>query len=187
MAVVTICRKESLLLFPLFPHLFAMKWWGRMPWSSFFECWVLSQLFQFPYKVVTFSALRNRFSSLATHHMAYRTSLIMDWTRFSSSGIAVLTTEPQGRFILKDSYCCLVAKSVWLFATPWTVARQTLLSMEFCRQEYWSGLLFPPPGNIPHPGIEPMSLALTGWFFTSKPPGKPKGFYRGLQPVKVLV
>ena len=60
-------------------------------------------------------------------------------------------------------------------------------SMRFSRQEYWSGLLFPPPGNIPHPGIEPMSLALTGWFFTTKPPGKPKGFYRGLQLVKVLV
>ena len=38
-------KKKSLSLFPLFPHLFAMKWWDRMPWFSFFECWVLSPLF----------------------------------------------------------------------------------------------------------------------------------------------
>ena len=41
-------RKWSLSLFPLFPHLFAMKWWDRMPWPSFYECWVLSQLFHSP-------------------------------------------------------------------------------------------------------------------------------------------
>ena len=50
MAAVTICRdfgaqEHSLSLFPLFPHLSAVKWWDWMPWSSFFECWVLSQLF----------------------------------------------------------------------------------------------------------------------------------------------
>ena len=47
------------------------------------------------------------------------------------------------------------------------------LSMGFCRQAYWSGLLFPSPGDIPDPGMEPMSLALAGRFFTSKPPRKP--------------
>ena len=50
MAAVTICsnfgaQKQSQPLFPLFPHLFPMKWWDRMPWSSFSECWALSQLF----------------------------------------------------------------------------------------------------------------------------------------------
>ena len=49
---------------------------------------------------------------------------------------------------------------VLLFATPWTVAHQVPLSMEFPRQEYWSGLPFPPPGELPDPGIEPISLAL---------------------------
>ena len=44
---------------------------------------------------------------------------------------------------------------VWLFATPWTVAYQTPQSMEFSRQEYWSGLPFPSPGDLPNPGIEP--------------------------------
>ena len=59
------------------------------------------------------------------------------------------------------------------FATPWTVARQALLSIGFPRQEYWSGLPFPPLGNLPNPGIEPTSSALAGGFFTTEPPGKP--------------
>ena len=49
---------------------------------------------------------------------------------------------------------------VRLFATPWTVAHQTPLSMGFSRQDYWSGLPFPYPGNLPDPGIEPRSPAL---------------------------
>ena len=56
---------------------------------------------------------------------------------------------------------------VLLFVTLWTVALQALLSMGFSRQEYWSGLPSPPPGNLPDPGIEPaslMSLALAGEF-----------------------
>ena len=44
--------KESLLLFPLFPHLFAMKWWDQMPWSQYLECWVLSQLFHSPFAFI---------------------------------------------------------------------------------------------------------------------------------------
>ena len=56
---------------------------------------------------------------------------------------------------------------VWLFAIPWTVAHQASLSMEFSRQEYWSGLPFLPPGNIPDPGIKhtsPVSPSLAGRF-----------------------
>ena len=59
------------------------------------------------------------------------------------------------------------------FVTPWTVACQALLSMEFSRQEYWSRLPFPPPGNLPDPGIDPTSLTLADGFFTTAPPGKP--------------
>ena len=58
--------------------------------------------------------------------------------------------------------------SVLLFVTPWTAARQVPLSMWFPRREYWSGLLFPIPEDLPNPGIEPMSLvspALTCGFF----------------------
>ena len=59
---------------------------------------------------------------------------------------------------------------VQLFATPWTVACQASLSLGFSRQEYWSGLPFPTPGDLPHPGIEPKSpksSALVGGFFTT--------------------
>ena len=57
--------------------------------------------------------------------------------------------------------------------TPWTVAYQAPLSMGFPRQEYWSGLPFPPPGYLPDPGIEPMSPAMAGRFFTIELPRKP--------------
>ena len=65
---------------------------------------------------------------------------------------------------------------VQLFAMPWTVAHQASLSVEFSKQEYWSGLPFPVPGDLPDPGIEPVSLAspaLAGEFSTTEPPGKP--------------
>ena len=58
------------------------------------------------------------------------------------------------------------------FATPWTVAQQASLSMRFPRQEYWNGLSFPSPEDLPNPGIDPGSPALTGRFFTTESPGK---------------
>ena len=63
---------------------------------------------------------------------------------------------------------------VHLFATPWTVAHQAPLSVGFSRQEYWSGLPFPSPGDLPDPGVEPRFPALQADALTSKPPGKPK-------------
>ena len=65
---------------------------------------------------------------------------------------------------------------VQLFATPWTADCQALLSMKFSKQEYFSGLPFPTPRDLPNPGIEPMSPAspaLAGGFFTTEPSGKP--------------
>ena len=60
-----------------------------------------------------------------------------------------------------------------LFVTPWTVVHQVPLSMGFSRQEYWSGLLFPSPENLPNPGIKPRFPA---WqiLLSSEPPGKPR-------------
>ena len=58
-----------------------------------------------------------------------------------------------------DMPCALVLSCVQLFVTPWTAACQAHLSMEFSRQEYWSGLLFLTPGYLPHPRIEPTFLA----------------------------
>ena len=60
---------------------------------------------------------------------------------------------------------------VRLFATPWTVAHQASPSMGFSRQEYWSGLSFPSPGDLLHPGIEPRSLALQADALPSEPQG----------------
>ena len=78
---------------------------------------------------------------------------------------------------------CVVAWKLegwWLFscsavfdsATAWTVARQAPLSMGFSRQEYWSGLLLPPPGDLPDPGVEsvsPTAPASASRFFTTEP------------------
>ena len=67
----------------------------------------------------------------------------------------------------------MVLGRAWLFATPCTVPRQAALSMEFSRQEHWSGLSVPTPGDLPNPGIEtvsPVSPALAGGFFAAEPP-----------------
>jgi len=58
-------------------------------------------------------------------------------------------------------------------ATPWSIAHQAPLSMGFSRQEYWSGLPFPSPGDLPNPGIKPRSPTLQADALTSEPPGKP--------------
>ena len=65
---------------------------------------------------------------------------------------------------------------IQLFVTPWTAAYQAPLSMAFSRQEYWSELPFPTPGDLPDPWVKPVSftsLALTGGFVTTAPSGKP--------------
>ena len=89
-----------------------------------------------------------------------------------------LATEKQQQ--KNDSrYCAILqyysrAQSCWLFATAWTVAHQTPLSMGFFRQEYWSGLPFPSPRNLPNSGIEPkfpLSLALQADSLGAKPLG----------------
>ena len=71
---------------------------------------------------------------------------------------------------------CVRAQSLVVtdsFETPWTVAHQAPLSLGFPRQEYWSLLPFPFPGDLPGPGIEPTSPVLVGRFFTTEQPGKP--------------
>ena len=72
----------------------------------------------------------------------------------------------------------------WLSVIPRTVARQAPLSMGFSREAYWSGLLCPPPGDLPDPAIEPsspVSLALAGRFFTTEPLGKPQVVCRSVE------
>ena len=70
---------------------------------------------------------------------------------------------------------------VQLFATPWTVAHQAPLPMGFSRQEYWSELPFPSPGDLPDPGIKLRSPTLQADALTSEPPGKPSFFFKGVK------
>ena len=76
-----------------------------------------------------------------------------------------------------DNYVCVccVFSPVRLFVTPWTIAHQAPLFMGFPRQ-YWSGLPFPSPGDLPNPGIEPRSPTLQADSLLSEPPGKLKAF-----------
>ena len=67
-----------------------------------------------------------------------------------------------------------VAQSCPTLCDPWTVAHQAPPSMGFSRQEYWSGLPFPFPGDLPNPGIKPRSPTLQADTLTSAPPGKPR-------------
>ena len=76
---------------------------------------------------------------------------------------------------------------VRLFATPWTVAYQAPPSMGFSRQEYWSGLPFPSPGDLPDPGIESGSPTSRADALTSEPPGKPYNVLNFQQIIITLV
>ena len=86
--------------------------------------------------------------------------------------------EGGGREVQEAGGICMCAcmlshfSHVQLFVTPWTTAHESPLSMGFSRQEYWSGWLCPPPGDLPDPKMEPksfMSPALAGSFFTTSP------------------
>ena len=92
------------------------------------------------------------------------------------------TSRPTIYFSFSHLLLCLVAKSCPTLVTPWAVAHQAFLTMKFSSQEFWSGLPFPSPGHLPSPGIEPMSAALAGGFFTTEPPGKTPFF---ILPLKV--
>ena len=89
-------------------------------------------------------------------------------------------------FSLAIVHVCQSLGCVQPFATPWTVAHQAPLSMEFSRQEYWSGLPCPSPGDLPDPGIKPRFPASQADALPSEPPGKPLvvwpikwGYYNG--------
>ena len=82
---------------------------------------------------------------------------------FSNLGRAVRFENIHLTLIIIKTYCVL--SYVQLFVTPWTVAHQAPVSMGLSRQEYWCGLPFPSPGDLPDPGIKSASPALAGRFF----------------------
>ena len=93
--------------------------------------------------------------------LGYPSSPIPPKPCFPSHIIHVNTLECSYLYVLHISYMYAQSLSrVWLFATPQTVAHQILLSMGFSKQEYWSGLPFSTPGELPNPGIESVSPAL---------------------------
>ena len=101
-----------------------------------------------------------------------RTPLLPTLTQSSETQVGFLTPEQLDNELcyLKPLTCACVFGHVPLFATPWTVACQASLSLEFSRQEYWSKLSFVPPGHLPDPGTELTSLvaiALAGRFLTT--------------------
>ena len=100
-----------------------------------------------------------------------RASSTLSWSVFlglvSDFNICILTTYIQLLLLLYK-----LLSHVQLSSTPWTVAWQTPLPTGFPRWEHWSGLPFPSPGGLPHPGTEPLSPALAGGFFTVNHQGK---------------
>ena len=79
---------------------------------------------------------------------------------------------PRGPNLSLPSVCAQLLGHIWLFVAPWSVSHQAPLSMGFSRQEYWSGLPFPSPGDLPHSGIEPGSLAMQPASLPTELPGK---------------
>ena len=84
-----------------------------------------------------------------------------DYSRFENLEVGTIKGISEAAYMV-------VSDSV----TTWSVAHQTPLSMEFSRQEYWCGLQFPPPGDLPHPGIKPWYLALQADSLPFEVPGK---------------
>ena len=105
-------------------------------------------------------------------HKDSEPSTEVNHTASSYQGRQVWSNVKHPNHFLKVCVCVKSLSRVWLFATPWTIAHQAPLSMGFSRQEYWSGVPFPSPGDLPNPGIEPRSPALQADALTSEPPGK---------------
>ena len=102
-------------------------------------------------------------------------------------------SKPNNRNIIKQKQYFNkfnVLSCVQLFAILWTEDHQAPLSMGFSRQEYWSGLPFPPPGDLSDPGIEPTSPAspsVAGRFFTTEPPWKRNKFNKDFKMTIIII
>ena len=129
--------------------------------------------------VITPLWLSGSWRSLANHFTALRTPWI-NHLYYLSKWTIPLYQESESESEVTQS-----CPTLW---DPWTVAHQTPLSMGFSRQEYWSGLPFPSPGDLPDPGIEPRSPTLQADALTSVPPGKPlvsRSWHDFLNPIRL--
>ena len=109
-------------------------------------------------------------SAVIKADLIFKKFIIIFWNQWNLIPGLWLLAMPNSS---SGSVLCVLSH-VQLFFTPWTVAPQDPLSMRFPRLEYWSGLPFPSPGDLPDPGMEPASPGLAGRFLTTEPPGKPR-------------
>ena len=140
-----------------------MIWGGRREegsgWGTRVYLWQIHvDIWQNQYNIVKLKKNKNKKLILVT----------LEHTHMWSA----LNIEHNQAILMIMHNCCLVAQSR-LTLLSWTVAHQAPLSVEFSRQEYWSGLPFSSPEDLPDPGIKPMFPALAGGFFTTEPPEKP--------------
>ena len=107
--------------------------------------------------------------------------LSQDLARILPVGVSRVLSEvwPSAAGLLVSSALCARSlQSCLLLCDPWTQGScQAALFVEFSSQQYWSGLVFPPPGDLPEPGVEPVSLALAGGFFTTSATWEALGFW----------
>ena len=110
------------------------------------------------------------------HHAIGQTSHTakpsIEWQKYIPSKVM---RWMEWRLPKRNLICCVLSRFSWVqLCSPRTVAQQSLLSMGFSRQEYWSGSPRPPPGDLPHPGTEPSSLMSPVGSLPVAPPGKPQ-------------
>ena len=99
-------------------------------------------------------------------HVFYHNKIIEKTSQiYYLTVLEVKSLKWAGKAVFLPEALAQLLSHVQLFATPWTVVHHAPLSMWFSRQEYWSGLPFPSPGDPPDPGTEPTSPALAGWYF----------------------
>ena len=103
------------------------------------------------------------FCSLSVRHTVYTNDWLISWKSMCVDSVILL-------WYFFHMYAQLLSR-VQLFATPWTVTYQAPLSMGFSRYEYWNGLPFPSPGDLPNPWIESVSPSLQADALPSEPPG----------------
>ena len=117
----------------------------------------------------------------AVHGVAESQTLLSNWRELNESVENLSCNTNHERRQTLDIWWKIISvewtelklfSRVWLFVTPWALAYQAPPFMEFSRLEYWSGLSFPSPGDLPNPGIEPRSPALYAEALPSEPPGK---------------
>ena len=156
-----------------------------LPWSDGTRCHDLSFLnvkFKTTFSLSSFNFIKRLFSSSSFSAIMVVSSAYLRLLIFLPEILIPPCASSSPAFLMMYSAYKLnkvkwkKVKSlsrVWLFATPWTVAYQAPPSMGFSRQECWSGLSFPSPGDLPDPRIEPRSPALQADALPSEPPGKP--------------